>query len=65
MHYGQAGRHAVSARRLDQWGDAYGTVFSTHLSDDGETFREMGHIETGDGGTDSFWWRSTTSGCFA
>jgi len=49
---------------LIEWGDAYGTVFSTHLSDDGETFREMGRIETGDGGTDSFWWRSTTSRYF-
>ena len=49
---------------LIEWGDDYGTVFSTHLSDDGETFREMGRIETGDGGTDSFWWRSTTSRYF-
>ena len=49
---------------LIEWGDAYGTVFSAHLSDDGETFREMGRIETGDGGTDSFWWRSTTSRYF-
>jgi hypothetical protein len=49
---------------LIEWGDAYGTVFSTHLSNDGEIFREMGRIETGDGGTDSFWWRSTTSRYF-
>lgn len=49
---------------LIEWGDAYGKVFSTHLSDDGETFREMGRIETGDGGVDSFWWRSTTSRYF-
>ena len=49
---------------LIEWGEAYGTVFSTHLSDDGETFREMGRIETGDGGSDSFWWRSTTSRYF-
>ena len=49
---------------LIEWGDAYGTVFSTHLSDDGETFREMGRIETGDGASDSFWWRSTTSRYF-
>ena len=49
---------------LIEWGDAYGVVFSTHLSDDGETFREMGRIETGSGGTDSFWWRSTTSRYF-
>jgi hypothetical protein len=49
---------------LIEWGEAHGTVFSTHLSDDGETFREMGRIETGDGGTDSFWWRSTTSRYF-
>ena len=49
---------------LIDWGEAYGTVFSTHLSDDGETFREMGRIETGDGGTDSFWWRSTRSRYF-
>ena len=44
-----------------EWGDTFGTVFSAHLSDDGETFREMGRIETGDGVSDSFWWRSTTS----
>jgi hypothetical protein len=49
---------------LIEWGEAFGTVFSTHLSDDGETFREMGRIETGDGGSDSFWWRSTTSRYF-
>ena len=49
---------------LIDWGEAYGTVFSTHLSDDGEIFREMGRIETGDGGTDSFWWRSTRSRYF-
>ena len=49
---------------LIEWGEAYGTVFSAHLSDDGETFREMGRIETGDGGSDSFWWRSTTSRYF-
>jgi hypothetical protein len=46
---------------LIEWGETYGTVFSTHLSDDGESFREVGRIETGDGGVDSFWWRSTTS----
>ena len=49
---------------LIDWGERHGTVFSTHLSDDGETFREMGRIETGDGGSDSFWWRSTTSRYF-
>ena len=46
---------------LIEWGKSYGTVFSAHLSDDGESFREVGRIETGDGGSDSFWWRSTTS----
>ena len=46
---------------LIEWGETYGTVFSAHLSDDGESFREVGRIETGDGGVDSFWWRSTTS----
>ena len=49
---------------LIEWGETHGTVFSTHLSDDGATFREMGRIENGDGGTDSFWWRSTTSRYF-
>ncbi len=49
---------------LIDWGEAYGTVFSASLSDDGESFREMGRIETGDGGSDSFWWRSTTSRYF-
>ena len=47
-----------------EWGDAYGTVFSVHLSDDGKTFREVGRIETGDGVSDSFWWRSTTARFF-
>ena len=46
---------------LIEWGETYGTVFSTHLSDDGDSFREMGRITTGNGGSDSFWWRSTTS----
>src|SRR5271157_834262 len=49
---------------LIEWGEAYGTVFSTHLSDDGDSFREMGRIATGNGGSDSFWWRSTTSRYF-
>ena len=49
---------------LIDWGEAYGTVFSVHLSDDGESFREVGRITTGDGGTDSFWWRSTRSRYF-
>ena len=35
-----------------------------HLSDDGETFRELGRIATGNGGSDSFWWRSTKSRYF-
>jgi len=42
-----------------EWGETYGTVFSVHLSDDGESFHEVGRILTGDGGSDSFWWRST------
>ena len=49
---------------LIAWGQSYGTVFSAHLSDDGKTFREVGRIETGDGDSDSFWWRSTTSRYF-
>ena len=47
-----------------EWGAAYGTDFSVHLSDDGKSFREVGRILTGDGGSDSFWWRSTTSRYF-
>jgi hypothetical protein len=47
-----------------EWGELYGTVFSVHLSDDGKAFREVGRIETGDGDSDSFWWRSTTSRFF-
>jgi F5/8 type C domain len=46
---------------LIAWGKSYGTIFSMHLSDDGETYREVGRIETGNGDSDSFWWRSTTS----
>ena len=49
---------------LIAWGDAYGTDFSAHLSDDGKVFREMGRITAGNGDTDSFWWRSTTSRFF-
>ena len=47
-----------------EWGENYGTSFSVHLSDDGKTFREEGRIDTGDGVTDSFWWRSTTARFF-
>ncbi len=46
---------------LVDWGEPHGTDFSAHLSDDGETFREMGRITSSDGGSDSFWWRSTTA----
>jgi hypothetical protein len=46
---------------LVAWGETYATVFSVDLSDDGENFREVGRISTGDGGSDSFWWRSTKS----
>ncbi len=49
---------------LIEWGDTYGTVFSAYLSNDGETFREVGRISTGDGDIDSFWWRSATSRYF-
>ncbi|MBV9220794.1 MAG: discoidin domain-containing protein, partial [Methylobacteriaceae bacterium] len=49
---------------LIEWGETYGTVFSVHLSDDGKNFHEMGRILTGEGGTDNFWWRSTTSRYF-
>ena len=49
---------------LIEWGETYGTVFSVHLSDDGESFREVGRIATGNGDSDSFWWRSTTSRYF-
>ena len=47
-----------------EWGAAYGTDFSVYLSDDGKSFREVGRILTGNGGSDSFWWRSTTSRYF-
>ncbi|HTO79345.1 MAG TPA: discoidin domain-containing protein, partial [Methylocystis sp.] len=49
---------------LVEWGERFGVVFSAHLSDDGRFFREVGRITSGDGGTDSFWWRSTTSRYF-
>ncbi|WNV06139.1 discoidin domain-containing protein [Candidatus Methylospira mobilis] len=44
-----------------QWGETHGTVFSVHLSDDGEQFREVGRILTSNGGYDDFYWRTTTS----
>jgi F5/8 type C domain len=47
-----------------EWGATYGTDFSVYLSDDGESFREVGRILTGNGCSDSFWWRSTTSRYF-
>ncbi len=49
---------------LIEWGESYGMVFSVHLSDDGQNFREVGRITTGNGGNDSFWWRYTTSRYF-
>jgi F5/8 type C domain len=47
-----------------EWGAAFGTDFSVYLSNDGKSFREVGRILTGNGGSDSFWWRSTTSRYF-
>jgi hypothetical protein len=47
-----------------EWGAAYGTDFSVYLSNDGKRFRDVGRILTGNGGSDSFWWRSTTSRYF-
>ena len=44
-----------------EWGETFGTDFSVHLSDDGDGFREVGRILTGDGESDSFWWRSTSA----
>jgi hypothetical protein len=49
---------------LVAWGQSHGTVFSVHLSDDGQDFSEVGRITTGDGDSDSFWWRSTTARYF-
>lgn len=49
---------------LIKWGEDYGTVFSVHLSDDGENFREVGRILTSHGDYDNFYWRSTTSRYF-
>ena len=44
-----------------EWGETYGTDFSVYLSDDGQNFRDVGRIIAGNGGSDSFWWRSTKS----
>ncbi len=49
---------------LIEWGKTYGTVFSVHLSDDGQDFREVGRITTSSGSYDNFYWRSTTSRYF-
>lgn len=46
---------------LVKWGRDFGKHFSVHLSDDGETFREVGRIDTGNGDYDNFYWRITTS----
>ena len=58
------GRVRFPLGALIEWGARFGVVFSAHLSDDGQTFREVGRMTTGDGGVDSFWWRSTTSRYF-
>ena len=49
---------------LIDWGEAHGTVFSVHLSDDGESFREVGRIDTSHGDYDNFYWRSTKARYF-
>lgn len=49
---------------LIDWGQTHGTVFSVHLSDDGESFREVGRITTSHGDYDNFYWRSTTARYF-
>lgn len=49
---------------LIEWGRTYGTDFSVYLSDDGRSFREVGRIGVGNGDSDSFWWRSTSSRYF-
>lgn len=46
---------------LVEWGETYGTDFSAYLSDDGEEFREVGRIATGEGQSDSFWWPRASS----
>src|SRR5262249_5066137 len=46
---------------LVAWGKTHGTVFAVPPSDGGQGFSEVGRITTGDGGADSFWWRSTTA----
>ena len=55
------GRVRYPLGALIEWGAAYGTEFSVHLSDNGKRFREVGRIATGNGDSDSFWWRSTTA----
>ncbi|MGD9541431.1 MAG: discoidin domain-containing protein, partial [Methylocystis sp.] len=44
------------AGTLVDWGETYGTDFSAYLSEDGQEFRELGRIATGEGQSDSFWW---------
>ena len=58
------GRERFPLGALIEWGARFGVVFSVHLSDNGQTFREVGRMTTGDGGSDSFWWRSTTGRYF-
>ncbi len=54
------GRERFPLGALIEWGASHGTDFSVALSDDGREFREAGRISTGDGGSDSFYWRPTT-----
>lgn len=49
------------AGTLVEWGETYGTDFSAYLSDDGQEFRELGRISTGEGQSDSFWWPNAAS----
>ncbi|MGJ0452819.1 MAG: discoidin domain-containing protein [Methylocystis sp.] len=49
------------AGTLVEWGETYGTDFSAYLSDDGQEFRELGRISTGEGQSDSFWWPYSAS----
>ena len=49
---------------LIDWGESHGIVFSVHLSDDGDNFREVGRIDTSHGDYDNFYWRSTKARYF-
>ena len=59
------GRVRYPLGALIEWGDGLWNRFSRCISPTtAKAFREVGRIATGNGDSDSFWWRSTTARYF-